>query len=77
MTPRRIHLVRHGQTASNAARVFQLPETPLSEQGLDQAERLAARLADGGISLVLASDFARARMTAERLAAATAAPLEL
>ncbi len=75
--PRRIHLVRHGETASNASRVFQLPETPLSERGLDQAERLAARLAGGGVSLVLTSDFARASMTAERLAAATGAPLEL
>ena len=77
MTPRCIHLVRHGETASNAARVFQLPETPLSERGLEQAERLAARLAGREISLVLASDFARATMTAERLAAATAAPVEL
>ena len=77
MTARRIHLVRHGETASNAARVFQLPGTPLSERGRDQAERLAARLAGGGISLVLASDYARAAMTAEHLAAATSAPLEL
>jgi len=77
VTQRRIHLVRHGETAANAARVFQLPETPLSERGIDQAERLAARLAGRGISLVLASDFARAIMTAERLAAATSAPVEL
>jgi len=74
---RRIYLVRHGETASNAARVFQLPETPLSERGLEQAEQLAARLAGRGIALVLASDYARAALTAERLAAATAAPLEL
>lgn len=77
MSGRRIYLVRHGETASNAARVFQMPETPLSERGLDQAERLAARLADRGIGLVLASDFARAAATAERLARAAAAPLEL
>jgi broad specificity phosphatase PhoE len=77
VTPQRIHLIRHGQTASNAGRVFQLPETPLSEHGRDQADRLAARLAGSGISLVLASDFARAAATAERIAAATGAPLEL
>jgi probable phosphoglycerate mutase len=77
VTPQRIYLVRHGETASNAARVFQLPETPLSERGLAQAERVAARLAGCGIALVLASDFARAAQTAERLGLATAAPVEL
>ena len=77
MTPRRIYLVRHGETASNAARVFQLPETPLSPRGIDQAERLAARLAGAGIALVLASDFARAATTADRLARAAGAPIEV
>jgi broad specificity phosphatase PhoE len=77
MTGRRIYLVRHGETAPNAARVFQLPETRLSERGLEQAERVARRLADLGIGLVLTSDFARAAMTAERLAARAGAPLEV
>jgi broad specificity phosphatase PhoE len=77
MTPRRIYLVRHGETASNAARVFQLPETPLSPRGVDQAERLAARLAGDGIALVLASGFSRAAMTAEPLARAAGAPIEI
>jgi broad specificity phosphatase PhoE len=77
VTPGRIHLVRHGQTASNAARVFQHPDTPLSERGEREAARVAARLAGCGIALVLASDFARARATAERVAAASGAPLEL
>ena len=74
---RRIYLVRHGETASNAARVFQTPETPLSERGIAQAERVALRLAGCGISLVLASDLARAAMTAERIRNATGAALEL
>ena len=77
MRGRRIYLVRHGETASNAARVFQMPETPLSERGIAQAERVALRLAGCGISLVLASDFARAAMTAERVQRATGAELEL
>jgi broad specificity phosphatase PhoE len=77
VTPRRIYLVRHGETADNAARIFQMPETPLSQRGIDQAERLAARLAGQGIALVLASDYARAAMTAERVASAAAAPLEI
>lgn len=71
-----ILLARHGETASNAARVLQIPETPLSERGLAQAERLAKRLAGLGVAAILTSDYARARMTAERVRAATGAPLE-
>ncbi|MEO8602213.1 MAG: histidine phosphatase family protein [bacterium] len=72
-----IFLIRHGETASNAARIVQTPETPLSEHGLAQAARLAQRLAEAGITAILSSDLPRARMTADRLAAATAAPLAL
>ena len=72
-----ILLVRHGETASNAARVLQTPDIPLSARGLDQAERLAERLAQLGVAAILSSDYARARMTAERVRAATGAPLEL
>ncbi len=77
MTPRRIYLVRHGETAGNAARVFQTPDTPLSERGIAQAERVARRLAGCGVSLVLASDFARAEMTAARVRDVTGAAVEL
>lgn len=71
-----IYLIRHGETASNRARVIQLPETPLSGRGLGQARRLAERLAGEGIARIVSSDLARARMTAECLVATTGAPLE-
>ena len=38
-----VYLVRHGETDLNARRVLQPPATPLSERGLEQARRLAAR----------------------------------
>ncbi len=66
-----IYLIRHGQTAGNARRVVQFPETPLSEHGLLQAARLAERLAGVGLAAILASDYARAAMTAECLAERT------
>ncbi len=72
-----IYLIRHGETASNAARIFQTPETPLSPRGRMQAARLAERLAALGVAAVLSSDLARAAETAERIAAATGAPLAL
>jgi probable phosphoglycerate mutase len=74
---RTIFLIRHGETAGNAARIVQLPDAALSPRGVAQAERLARRLATTGIARILASDFARAMATAEPLRRATGAPLEL
>jgi probable phosphoglycerate mutase len=72
-----ILLVRHGETPSNAARVVQTPDTPLSARGILQAEQLAARLAALSVERILSSDLARARETAERVQAATGAELAL
>jgi probable phosphoglycerate mutase len=72
-----IYLIRHGETASNAARVLQFPETPLSENGLEQARRLGQRLRDHAFEQILVSDYARAHQTAEAVAATTGAPLQV
>jgi broad specificity phosphatase PhoE len=72
-----IFLIRHGETASNAARIVQTPETPLSARGIEQADRLARRLAPLGVAAILASDLARAQMTAERIHSVTNAPITL
>jgi len=74
---RKIFLVRHGETVGNAARVVQRPDNPLSPRGLAQADRLARRLAAEGVARIVSSDLARAVATAERLRAATGAPLAL
>lgn len=78
-----LHLVRHGETALNAARVLQPADTPLSAQGRAQAEALARRIAawpgdegDRPIAGVLASDLPRALATAEPIARACGVPLE-
>jgi len=39
-----ILLVRHGETAGNAARILQRPDIPLNERGIRQAAQLAERL---------------------------------
>jgi len=72
-----IYLIRHGETAYNAQRILQTPEVPLSEHGLDQARRLAERLAGAGVARILSSDLERAVMTARALEATTGAPLHL
>jgi len=71
-----ILLVRHGETPSNAAQIVQTPDTPLSPRGVEQAERLATRLASLSVARILASDLARAAQTAAPLRAATRAALE-
>jgi broad specificity phosphatase PhoE len=70
-----IFLIRHGETAGNAARIVQRPDIPLSERGIAQAERLARRLASAGITRILSSDLRRAAMTAEALARVTGLPI--
>lgn len=72
-----ILLIRHAETALNAARVVQPPDTPLSERGIAQARSLGVRLAGMGVGLILSSDQARAKMTAERVQEKTGAPLAI
>jgi broad specificity phosphatase PhoE len=72
---RRIYLVRHGETALNAARILQPAATPLSERGIEQAACVARRLASAGIARILVSDLLRAEMTAEAIARTTGAAL--
>jgi 2,3-bisphosphoglycerate-dependent phosphoglycerate mutase len=70
-------LVRHGETALNAARVMQPAATPLSERGQAQAQAVGQRLASqGGIGAILSSDLPRAWLTAEAIAAQLALPIQ-
>ena len=64
-----ILLVRHGETAGNAARILQRADARLNERGIRQAEQLARRLFNHGFVHILCSDLLRARMTATPLAA--------
>lgn len=66
-----ILLIRHGETALNAARVVQHPDTPLNERGMGQARQLARRLTGFSVTAIVSSDYRRAQMTAEAIAAAT------
>lgn len=70
-----LFLIRHGETALNATRVLQPPDTPLSERGLAQARAIGARLAAERLAGIVASDMTRAAQTAEAIAAATGLPL--
>ena len=63
---RRVVLLRHGQTASNAeGRIQGQLDTPLNEVGLAQAEALGTVFAVDPPTCVVSSDLARARRTAQ------------
>jgi probable phosphoglycerate mutase len=66
-----LFLIRHGETALNAARVLQPADTPLSTAGLAQADALARRLAGVGLAAIVSSDLPRALRTAEALSTTT------
>lgn len=64
-------LIRHGETDWNRAHRFQGQlDVPLNAAGQAQAARLAGRLRDEPIDLLVCSDLQRARATAAPLAAA-------
>ena len=69
---RRILVLRHGRTAWNVQHRFQgRTELPLDEIGVQQAESAAEQIGRLGPSIVLTSDAARAKQTADPLASRT------
>jgi broad specificity phosphatase PhoE len=73
-----LYLIRHGETIWNREGRFQGQEdVPLSPEGERQGEQVVGRLQGEGLTLVVASDLARARVTAQALAEAARVPLQL
>ncbi len=72
-------LLRHGETHLSAERRFAgRGDIPLTETGKLQAKAAAQRLAArGGVELIVTSPLQRARLTAEAVAAATGAPVQV
>ena len=71
-----IILVRHGETALNAARVMQPADTPLSERGMAQAEAVALRLRNHRVTGIVSSDLSRAWQTASAISRHSGLPVE-
>jgi broad specificity phosphatase PhoE len=73
--PRRLLLLRHGETAWNREQRFTThSDVPLSDDGLAQARTAAGALAATVIDRIFTSPMQRARVTAETIAAAQTEP---
>jgi probable phosphoglycerate mutase len=71
------HLLRHGQTEHTPERRFSgRNDLPLSRTGRAEAEAAAARVAQLGIDVIVASPLRRTRETAELVAATLGLPVE-
>src|SRR3954453_20377115 len=71
-------LVRHGETADNAARILQgQGGSGLNRRGRAQAERLAERMRRSPPAAIVASDLERAAETARFVAEACGLSVEL
>lgn len=71
-----VYFVRHGQSEGNKNNIHHFPETPLSEDGIRQAETVAKRLQNIHFDLIYASPMARAAKTAEIISKAPNVPIE-
>jgi len=77
MQATRLVVIRHGETAWNAAgRLQGHQDIPLNPLGRRQAAALAGALADEGLAAVVASDLQRAWQTGTALAGALGLPLQ-
>lgn len=72
----KIYFVRHGQTTGNVNDFYQTAETPLTEQGLNQAKQVAERLRSVPLDLIYTSTHLRARDTADIISKYTGVRVE-
>ncbi|WP_019201341.1 histidine phosphatase family protein [Tsukamurella sp. 1534] len=72
-----LHLVRHGQTTANVAKILDTlpPGAPLTPEGADQARRFAADRPGVAPAVLLSSVARRAQQTAEHIGAGWEVPV--
>lgn len=71
-----LHVVRHAESLANVSRSTQI-DCDLSELGRGQTAAVAAELARVGVDRVLSSPYRRTLCTAQAIAQASSAPLEV
>ena len=72
----RILFVRHGKSIANANATIGEPDTPLAEEGLEQARVTGYDLRSQNVTKIVCSPFIRAQQTAEIIAGELGLPLD-
>ncbi len=72
----RIYLVRHGESEGNISNVHQPESSPLSNEGLRQADKIADRFIGVRAERIIASPLTRTKQTAEAIAKSTGLEIE-
>ncbi|PCH92219.1 hypothetical protein COB80_00270 [Candidatus Kaiserbacteria bacterium] len=72
-----IYLVRHGRSRANETGIREGKDSPLTEEGVRQAEFVAERFKSIPIEIVLSSHYKRAHDTAEKIATVNNVPIEI
>ena len=72
----RILFVRHGKSVANAELTIATPDTPLAEEGVEQARETGRQLKTEHVTAIVCSPFLRARQTAEAIAKELGFPKE-
>lgn len=67
----RLYFVRHGESKYNVLKLHQHGEVPLSKTGEKQAKAVAKRFRKIPIDTIIASDYMRAKNTAEEISTVT------
>jgi 2,3-bisphosphoglycerate-dependent phosphoglycerate mutase len=73
---KQIYFIRHGQTDGNVRDIAHGKDMPLNAVGLEQADAVAARVANINVSKIYTSDFQRAQETAAAIAKTIHVPIE-
>lgn len=72
----KIYFVRHGRSIANASGIIATPQSPLAEEGLDQARQTGQDLKGYDVKIIVSSNFIRAQQTAEVLASELGIPVD-
>jgi len=70
-----VYFVRHGQSNDNVAPVFQALDSPLSEEGLNQAKFIAARISKVPFDKLISSPLQRTQQTAQEISETANKPI--
>lgn len=71
----KVFFVRHGKSIANAGGIVGTPETPLAEEGLEQARITGQDLRNHNVTTIICSTYIRAQQTAEIIAGELGIPV--